>query len=32
VLFLLVGLQLPHVIRGLSVGRALEYAGWSWSR
>jgi CPA1 family monovalent cation:H+ antiporter len=26
VLFLLIGLQLPHVIRGLSVGRPLEYA------
>jgi Na+/H+ antiporter len=26
VLFLLIGLQLPHIIRGLSVGRPLEYA------
>ena len=25
-LFLLIGLQLPHIIRGLSVGRPLEYA------
>jgi hypothetical protein len=27
VLFLLIGLQLPQIIRGLSVGRPLEYAG-----
>ena len=26
VLFLLIGLQLPHIIRGLSVGKPLEYA------
>ena len=32
VLFLLTGLQRPHVIRGLSVGRPLGYAGWSWPR